>query len=115
MTMQHFTCVTCGAQYPATVGPPATCLVCDDDRQYIGHQGQRWTTLDELRREHHNTISEIEPGLTGIVSEPRFAIGQQAHLIQTPVGNVLWSCINLIDDDTIEAIVQRGGLAAITV
>ena len=113
--MEHFTCVTCGAQFPANLGPPANCPICDDERQYVGHQGQRWTTLDELRRGHSNLISEIEPGLTGIITEPRFAIGSQAHLIATPAGNVLWNCINLIDDDTVAAVARRGGLAAIAV
>ena len=113
--MEHHICVTCGAMFPATDGPPSNCLICDDERQYVGHQGQRWTTLGELRSDHRNAVQAIEPGLTGIVTEPRFAIGQQAHLIETPAGNVLWNCISLIDDDTVGEIERRGGLAAIAV
>jgi glyoxylase-like metal-dependent hydrolase (beta-lactamase superfamily II) len=113
--MEHFICVTCGAQFPTSLGPPANCRICDDERQYVGHEGQRWTTLGELRREHSNLISEIEPGLTGIITAPRFAIGPQAHLIATPAGNILWNCLNLIDDETIAAVARRGGLAAIAV
>ena len=113
--MEHHICVTCGAQFTATAEPPASCLICQDARQYVGHQGQLWTTLDELRHDHHNAIEEVDPGLTGIATEPRFAIGQQAHLIETPVGNLLWNCISLIDDDTVTAVEQRGGMAAITV
>jgi glyoxylase-like metal-dependent hydrolase (beta-lactamase superfamily II) len=112
--MDHYICVTCGAQY-AAAEPPPRCLICEDERQYVGHQGQRWTTLAELRREHRNTVEPIDTGLTGFATEPRFAIGQQAHLIETPAGNVLWNCINLVDDDTIAAIERRGGLAAIAV
>jgi hypothetical protein len=113
--MEHSICVTCGAQFAETAGPTPRCPICEDERQYIGHQGQRWTTLDELRRDHRNTIELIDPGLTGIATEPRFAIGQQAHLIETPVGNVLWNCISLIDDDTVAEVERRGGLAAIAV
>ena len=102
--MDHHICVTCGAQYAAATEPPPRCLICEDERQYVGHQGQRWTTLAELRREHRNTVEPIEPGLTGFATEPRFAIGQQAHLIETPAGNVLWNCISLVDDDTVAAI-----------
>jgi glyoxylase-like metal-dependent hydrolase (beta-lactamase superfamily II) len=113
--MDHYACVTCGAQFPASPAPPERCPICDEERQYIGHQGQQWTTLDALRRDHRNMIQAIAPGLTGIVTEPRFAIGQQAHLIETPAGNLLWNCHDLIDDDTVRAVEQRGGLAAIAV
>src|SRR5215216_2896158 len=113
--MDHHICVTCGAQYAATSEPPPSCPMCEDERQYVGHEGQRWTTLAELRREHRNTVEPVDPGLTGFTTEPRFAIGQQAHLIETPAGNVLWNCINLVDADTIAAIERRGGLSAIAV
>jgi glyoxylase-like metal-dependent hydrolase (beta-lactamase superfamily II) len=113
--MDHHICVTCGAQYAATSEPPPSCPMCQDERQYVGHEGQRWTTLAELRREHRNTVEPVDPGLTGFTTEPRFAIGQQAHLIETPAGNVLWNCNNLVDDDTITTIERRGGLAAIAV
>jgi len=113
--MDHYFCITCGAQFPGSVAPPPGCPICEDDRQYVGHQGQRWTTLAELRRDHHNQVQPIEPGLTGFTTVPRFAIGQQAHLIETPAGNVLWSCISFLDEATVDAIAQRGGLAAIVV
>ncbi|MBW3634623.1 MAG: MBL fold metallo-hydrolase [Chloroflexi bacterium] len=113
--MDHHICVTCGAQFTGTAEPPATCPICEDERQYIGHEGQRWVTLDQVRDDHSNVIESVEPGLTGIATEPRFAIGQQAHLIETPAGNLLWNCISLVDDDTVAAVEQRGGLAAIAV
>jgi glyoxylase-like metal-dependent hydrolase (beta-lactamase superfamily II) len=115
MAMEHYICVTCGAQFAATDEPPLGCPICEDERQYIGHEGQRWTTLDALRGDHRNIVETIDPGLTGIVTEPRFAIAQQAHLIATPAGNVLWNCIDLIDDPTVTEIERRGGLAAIAV
>ena len=113
--MEYPICATCGAQFATTGEPPDTCLICADERQYIGFQGQRWTTLDELRRDHHNQIEPIEAGLTGIVTEPKFAIGQQAHLIETPAGNLLWNCISFLDDETVAAIERRGGLASIAI
>lgn len=36
-------------------------------------------------------------------------------LIQSPGGNVLWDCISLIDDATVEAIRGLGGLAAVAI
>ena len=113
--MDHFICVTCGAQFAASAEPPAACPICEDERQYVGHEGQRWITPGELGRDHRNQIEGIEPGLTGIATEPRFAIGQQAHLIETAAGNVLWNGISHLDDETVAAVEDRGGLAAITI
>jgi glyoxylase-like metal-dependent hydrolase (beta-lactamase superfamily II) len=112
--MNPFVCVTCGAHFPAAKAP-ASCPICEDERQYVGPDGQVWTTLEALGHGHRNTVVSIEAGLTGIMTEPKVAIGQQAHLIQTPAGNLLWNCVSLVDDATVEAIEGLGGLAAITV
>jgi glyoxylase-like metal-dependent hydrolase (beta-lactamase superfamily II) len=115
MTQEHFICVTCGTQFAATDAPPPECPICEDDRQYIGPNGQQWTTLAQLRKDHQNAFRELDTNLTGIITEPKFAIGPQAHLIQTPNGNVLWDCITYLDDATVAEIQQRGGLAAIAI
>ncbi len=113
--MEPIICITCGAHFEPAPAPPARCPICDEERQYIGHQGQQWTTLGALRRDHRTVVAPVEPGLTGFSTEPRVAIGQQAHLIETAAGNLLWNAISLIDDPTIAAIAQRGGLAGIAV
>src|SRR5436190_13867319 len=113
--MPAYICVTCGVQYAPTDQPPAHCPVCEDERQYVGQKGQRWTTLDELRRERHSEIAELEPGLTTIDTRPSFAIGQHAHLIETPAGNLLWESTSLVDEAALEAVRARGGLAAIAI
>jgi hypothetical protein len=111
--MNNYICVTCGVQYPESPQAPEHCAVCEDDRQYVNPKGQAWTTLEELRADRRNVLRTIEPGLTGIRTEPQFAIGQQAHLIQSPRGNVLWDCISFIDDSTIKEVRSLGGIAAI--
>lgn len=113
--MNSVICVTCGAHFPPRAEPPAICPICEDERQYVGPGGQQWTTLEALRNDHCNEVRTIESGLTGIATEPKFAIGQQAHLIETPAGNVLWDCISLIDDATVAEVERRGGLAAIAI
>lgn len=113
--VETFICTTCGAQFAESAEPPAACPICEDERQYVGHEGQRWTTLAELRRDHRNVVEAIEPGLTGFATEPKVAIGQQAHLIETSAGNVLWNCISFVDDATVAEVERRGGLAAIAV
>lgn len=113
--MTNYICTTCGVQYTASDTPPAHCPICEDDRQYVHPNGQRWTTLDALRTNHRNMLRVVEPGLTGIVTEPQFAIGQRALLVQTPHGNVLWDCISLIDDATVDAVNALGGIDAIAI
>lgn len=115
MSTTGFICVTCGAQFPPSTAAPDRCPVCEDERQYIARDGQQWITLPDLQRAHRNQILDVAPGVVGIATEPRFAIGQQAHLISTPAGNILWNCIALLDDATITAIRQRGGVAAIAI
>jgi hypothetical protein len=63
MPTDTFICVTCGTQYPPAERPPDGCPICLDERQYVGHEGQRWTTMAELVRDHRNRVEELEPGL----------------------------------------------------
>lgn len=114
-TGTHSICVTCGTQFAATEREPEHCPICEDERQYIGHNGQRWTTLAAMQRDYHNVIKPVEPGLTGIGTLPSFAIAQRALLVQTPQGNVLWDCISLLDDPTIAAVRALGGISAIAI
>jgi len=113
--MPSFLCATCGTQYPESDVPPASCPICEDERQWVPVAGQRWTTLTDLRRTHKNLVHRIEPGLYGIGTVPEFAIGQRALLVRTPAGNVLWDCIALLDDATADVIRAFGGLAAIAI
>src|SRR5436190_21320737 len=108
-------CMTCGVQFPPAPAPPDRCPVCEDGRQYVGWDGQRWTTLEALRAGHRNRVEDLEPGLTGIGTEPSFAIGQRALLVRTAEGNLLWDCITLLDDATVQAVRERGGLAGIAI
>ncbi len=110
-----FLCITCGTQYPPSVQPPASCPICEDDRQYVRQTGQEWTTFAKLQSSHQNRFTELGTGLTAIRTDPLFAISQHAQLIETPAGNVLWDCISLVDDATVEEINRRGGLTAIAI
>lgn len=113
--MTGYICVTCGVQYSETDTPPAHCIICEDERQYIGKRGQRWTTPSKMQEGYRNRIETVAPGITGIGTEPSFAIGQRALLVQTPKGNVLWDCVSLLDDATLEAVRSLGGVSAIAV
>jgi glyoxylase-like metal-dependent hydrolase (beta-lactamase superfamily II) len=113
--MPNFICTRCGMQFAETAEPPAHCPLCRDERQYLGPNGQEWTTLEGLARTSRNTVRPIEDGITGISTEPVFAIGQRAMCIETPAGNILWDCISYVDDETVQALKSRGRLVAIAV
>jgi hypothetical protein len=113
--MENFICVQCGTQFDVTAEPPARCTICEDERQFVHYGGQQWTTLERLRADHHNRLEEEAPQLLGIGTEPEFAIGQRALLLQSPGGNLLWDCISLLDEKTIAAVNARGGIRAIAI
>jgi glyoxylase-like metal-dependent hydrolase (beta-lactamase superfamily II) len=113
--MPCFLCRTCGTQYPDTLEPPESCVICAEERQYVGWQGQEWTTLEELRTRHQARIEPEGSGLTGIGSRPDFAIAQRALHLATVSGGFVWDCAALIDDTIVEAIRKRGGVRAIAI
>lgn len=82
---QHPTCVTCGAEFPEAAEPPPSCPICDDERQDVGHDGQRWTTLGDLRHDHRNAVRPLESRLTGIATVREFTIGQCADPLSDSV------------------------------
>jgi hypothetical protein len=112
--MERHVCVACGTQYPEAARPPAACPICEDPRQYVPPEGQRWTTLEELRGSHRNEVRD-DGGLTGIGTTPHFAIGQRALLVPYGDSNLLWDCVTLLDDATAAEVERRGGLAAIAI
>ncbi len=96
--MPAWICVTCGVQHADTAQPPAACPICDDERQYVGWDGQRWTTRPSWPATTQRCPRRGEPDLIGVGIDPSFAIGQRALLVRTPQGNVLWDCVSLLDD-----------------
>ncbi|HEX2806969.1 MAG TPA: MBL fold metallo-hydrolase [Kineosporiaceae bacterium] len=111
--MPAWICTTCGVQHADRPEPPLVCAICTDERQYVGWDGQQWTTMAELAVGHTTVLREEEPDLIGIGVEPAVAIGQRALLVRTPEGNVLWDSIPLLDDHAGEQVQALGGIAAI--
>jgi glyoxylase-like metal-dependent hydrolase (beta-lactamase superfamily II) len=106
-------CVTCGVQYGA---PRDDCPVCEDERQYVGWDGQRWTSLARLAADGFRGRVEAEgPDVYGIASEPKISIGQRALLVQAPGGNILWDCVPFLDEALVAEVAALGGVSAIAV
>ena len=81
---EHWICITCGTQFQQSDKSPSVCPICEDDRQFVGHSGQQWTTRDKMTEDgYRSTIEEQEPGVWSIGIEPKFGIGQRAILLQT--------------------------------
>ncbi|REC93842.1 MBL fold metallo-hydrolase [Kushneria indalinina] len=108
-------CANCGVQFEESEHSPARCPICEDEREFVPVQGQRWTSPEALVAQHANVFEQLTPGLLSLRTTPSFGIGQRALLLQTPHGNVLWDCISLLDDATVQIIEGLGGLAAIAI
>jgi hypothetical protein len=104
-------CQTCGVEHETAA---ETCCICADERQWVPAAGQQWTTLEAMAAAgHHLQVHEVEPDLFGISVEPKFAIGQQSHLVRTPDGNLLWDVVGYCDSDTVDQIRGLGEVVAI--
>lgn len=112
--MPVWICRACAVEQPSTDAPPHRCPICTDERQYVRPTGQSWTTMVELETEGHTgAVRLLEPGLHGITVEPSVGIGQQAILVRTPAGNLLWDSTGYVDESLVAAVRELGGVAAI--
>ncbi len=107
-------CETCGTQYADTPEPPVHCRVCEDERQYVGWHGQRWTTHDALALQHSLRVAD-DDGLLGIALAGGFAIPQRALLLPTDAGNILWECVSLVTPEAVAALQSRGGVDLVVI
>lgn len=104
-------CQSCAVEHAQAV---EVCAICADERQYVPATGQQWTTLDELAASGHQTrVRELEPDLFGLTVEPQVGIGQQAHLVRTPAGNLLWDPTGYLDEPAVRRVRELGEVAAI--
>jgi len=105
-------CETCAVEHAE---PSGTCAICADERQWVPAGGQRWTTLDDLAASGRRaTLRALEDDLFGITVEPKVGIGQQAHLVRTPAGTVLWDPTGYVDDGVVAQVRELGDVIAIT-
>lgn len=71
-------CATCAVERDEPT--PGLCPICTDERQYVPEDGQKWLTLDALAQEGQQIVlTQNEPGLLGIKTQPKVGIGQTAR------------------------------------
>ena len=107
-------CEACGLEHPETAEPPPVCVICTDERQFVPPAGQSWTTSERLERAGTTaSVAPVEAGLHRITVAPRVGIGQQAFLVTTPAGNLLWEPPGFISAAAVDAVRDLGGVAAV--
>jgi hypothetical protein len=112
--MNTYICETCGTQFAPSVLPPAACPICEDERQYVGWDGQRWTTHETLATQHSLRIGE-DAGLLAIDMAGSFGIPQRSMFLPTAAGNLLWECVSLVTAEAIARLRERGGVDRIVI
>lgn len=69
--MEKWICKTCGTQFPASEQPPGAYPICMDERQYVGYNGQEWTTLAQMRTDgFRNVLQCLKPGFDFLCHMP---------------------------------------------
>lgn len=109
-----WTCTACATQYPASEAPPASCPVCEDDRQYVAWGGQQWTTHDALAASYRLRVGE-DDGLLAIAVDGSFAIPQRLLHLRTGAGGILWESLGLVTDEAVQALRAAGGVDRIVI
>jgi hypothetical protein len=110
-----YLCATCGAQFTPSGAPPDHCPICEDPRQWVPEDGQRWITPDELAAGHRNVFKR-DGAFDGVGVEPGFAIGQRALLVPDGDRHLMWDCVPMVDDgEAADEIERRGGLSGIAI
>ena len=105
-------CATCGVERAEPL--PEVCPICADERQFVPSDGQQWTSpAESAARGASIEFVERESGVTMLVQKDCPGIGQKPALVRTGHGNILVEVPNFIDDASVAAVRERGGLAAI--
>ncbi|GAA1127420.1 hydrolase [Citricoccus alkalitolerans] len=109
-------CATCGVEQAGAIDEalPSVCAICTDDRQWVPADGQRWTTVGELRTSGASTeVAELEPNLWTVRVSGGVGIGQHAKIVITEVGNLMVDVPAYIDRVAVDTVKGLGGLAGI--
>lgn len=107
-------CATCAVETADLDAPPEACAICEDERQWVPADGQKWTTLEQLREAGTRVVvSLVEPELWGLRAEPGVGIAQQTMVVRTPAGTVLFDCVGYIDEAAAEQVRSLGPTLAV--
>lgn len=104
-------CTTCAVEYAKPL--PGTCPICADERQYLPRTGQSWSTPDDFAGSGARIeVDELLPGLVGVTAVG-VGIGQQAKIVSTSEGVVVWDPPGWYDDHLLRLLADSGPIRAI--
>ncbi len=107
-------CETCAVETADLDEPPARCEICEDERQWVPEAGQSWTSVETLRTKGTRiVVSEVEPGLWGLRTEPGVGIGQQMMAVRTQQGVLLFDCVGYLDDAAVDVVRGLGPILGV--
>ncbi len=107
LTDEFWICRTCAVEHATR---PDVCAICADERQWVPATGQEWTTLSELAAEGLAVeVTELEPDLLALHATPKVGIGQQAKVVRTAAGALLWDPLGFVDDAGVAAVAEAAG------
>ncbi|SEE73444.1 hydrolase [Ruania alba] len=105
-------CATCAVEYDEPT--PEVCPICADERQWVPRDGQRWTSLTELREAGTRlTWAETELDVHGISTRDAVGIGQTAQLVRTSHGSLLWDPPGYLDADGVARLREHSPVLAV--
>ena len=107
-------CETCGVQFEPNAEPPVSCPICEDERQYVGWNGQRFLSMDAVASGRVVRVRE-EAGVVTLSMQPAFGIGQRAFLIPYGDRNLMWESLSLVTAEAVREVQRRGGVSAMAI
>lgn len=83
-------CRNCGVENRGAPDPePGSCEICNDDRQYLDPNGQKWIYREALT-DFTIQATELEPDAYALKTEPVIGIGHTSYLLNIGDGWLLW-------------------------
>jgi len=89
--------------------------VLEDDADAAPQVGDPQLAHVDAADRHAAALRELEPDLFQLTTTPQVAIGQRALIVRTPAGAVMWDCVTAVDDASVRALRDLGGLRAIAI
>jgi glyoxylase-like metal-dependent hydrolase (beta-lactamase superfamily II) len=107
-------CRTCGADFDPSPTAPASCPVCEDERQWVPPTGPRLATRGQLAAEGTRTVLRpIQDSVIGLGAEPGLGVGHRGVLVRTGAGNLLWDPPGFLDEAAVAEVERLGGIAVV--
>ncbi len=111
--MNHYLCTNCGF-WQRHFAVPQTCPICTDFRHTPPADGWEFLTFDQAAARYQTRWAEDELGVITFTTEPKLGIGPSGYFIPRKEGNLGFESCGFYDEDALEFIEARGGMAQLS-